>query len=54
MVGKDQDFEQYPKPDWKPVQVNKDRGNVVIFLGVGYEMGSSILDALEFLDVAVA
>ena len=48
MVGKDQDFEQYPKP------VNKDRGNVVIFLGVGYEMGSSILNALEFLDVTVA
>ena len=43
MVGKDQDIEQYLRPDWKPVQVDKDGGNVVIFLGVGDETGSGIL-----------
>ena len=35
------------------MQVNKDRGDVIIFLGVGDEMGSCILNALKFLDVTV-
>ncbi len=49
-ISEDQDFEQYVIPHWKPV---KDGGDVIIFLGVGDEMGSGILNASEFLDVTV-
>ena len=53
MVCEDEDFEQYTKPHWEPVQVTKDGGDVIIFLGVGDEMGSGILNTLDFLDVTV-
>ncbi len=53
MVCEDMDFKQYTVPHWKPVQVSKDGGDVIVFLGVGDETGSGVLNTLKFLDVTV-
>ena len=47
-VGQDKHLEKYQLPDWESVELHQDGGEVLMFSGVGNEMGSSILDTLNF------
>ena len=39
--------------DSEPVEFSEDGGDVVIFVGLGDEFGSSVLDRLHFADFAI-
>ncbi len=53
MIHEGKDFKQCTEPHWKPVQVIQNLGDMIIFLAMNGEMGSGILDTLEFVDVTV-
>lgn len=49
-IGDDEEFEMDTLGDWEPVEVMKDRGDVVTGAGVSEETSSRVLDVLKFLE----